>query len=506
MQVTTFSLECDYDTLSLSVIRNDVVTSLWSGGCQRVGEFVISTGSDIDKVILQFSADDSVALRGFEIAYQQSTLSETTSIPCPGTVACSSNGVCDGGMCLCFAGFVGESCENVALCPSDISLCQTSPCDPLCTMDQDSAIAVSVYGNDFEGTGKRMLTSASGKSPKALKTLKHALDIVQPGQTIVMYPGTFVGSNNCGLSISTDGITVRGILGNGLVRVNCNMAYRGYTVSGIDITFANLTMVGMNVQISPGGGALNIIDGSARLEGVTIISAVSASGGGGVYALRSSIELFDTLMTNCAADKGGALFLDGSSVRLHNSDLTNSIAINGGGIYAQNEVSIIGDATSSIAANNATDSGGGVCLVGLTAIDNIDISQNVAPSGAGLAVLSSRTRISSSIVKLNAAAQSGGGVSLLNDAELVVEGTVFQSNSAVDRGGGVYLSSDGSLMFDSSSRISNCSAGTSVLNCIMTMIRAVTYSNALFRIWWWSLQLPLESRNRWCRCLRLDSH
>lgn len=369
------------------------------------------------------------------------------------------HGVCKSGKCSCFAGFVGESCGNVALCPSDLSSCQASSCDPLCFLDQASVIAVSVYGDDTEGTGERLNTSPVGKSPKAIRTLRRALEIVQPGQVIALYPGTFTGSANCGLQVNQANMTIRGIMGSGITRIDCSGLYGGIAVSSGELHLSNLTLTNMTSSSSQSGGAINVADGVVRGLDLHITGGVSTVSGGGIAAVRSSLILRDSSVSNCTADKGGAVFLDYSSFLLKNSRVSQSFAKYGAGIYAQNQVFIRGEGLSFIELNNASIIGGGVCVSGTTEIAGVVVEDNTAVTGAGVAVTAASTVVVNSSIGFNSATKNGGGVALLNLPELEMVSSTIQSNIAALRGGGLHVSSNGSVQFDAASSIVNCSAG-----------------------------------------------
>jgi hypothetical protein len=407
-------------------------------------------------VQLQFSADTTVAFAGFMLSYMDANSSASSTIPCPGLPACSSSGACKSGECSCFAGFVGESCNNVALCPSDISSCQVEACDPLCLLDQDSVIAVSIYGSDTEGTGKRMDTSPAGKSPKAVRSLRQALNIATSGQLIALYPGTFEGTSNCDLQFTLLNLTIRGIGGSDVTRVDCSSMHSGFTVTSDELHLHNVTLANMKAQ---SGSAINIIDGVLIGHDLHIVGGASSANGGGITALRSSVSLVDSSVRNCTAEKGGAIFLDSSNVVLDNTRISSSFAKHGAGIYAQNQVTISGNGRVVVAQNNASIAGGGILASGLTEIEGLRIEHNSGVAGAGLAVTAASTTLVNLIIEQNFATKSGGGVAVLNAAALEVVTSTITSNIAVFRGGGVFSSSSGSVQFDDTSAIFNCSAG-----------------------------------------------
>lgn len=194
-----FWLECSHDSLTINITSNGELKQLWKGGCLREGDFVISTPSGIDSVIIEFVSDGSITYEGMALYYESVDASDAVqdvTVPCPLTPSglCSLNGACRKGACSCFSGFVGESCSNAVICPKDFTTCTVSTCDPICSQSTSDVIVVSVNGDDTQGTGKLMDASGSGTDPKAVQSLRRALELAKPNQTILLYPGVYRGA------------------------------------------------------------------------------------------------------------------------------------------------------------------------------------------------------------------------------------------------------------------------------------------------------------------------
>ncbi|KAE9047636.1 hypothetical protein PR002_g937 [Phytophthora rubi] len=67
---TMFWLECNHDSLTISITTNGETKQLWKGGCHRDGDFVVSTPSGIDYVILEFVSDQNITYEGMALHYE----------------------------------------------------------------------------------------------------------------------------------------------------------------------------------------------------------------------------------------------------------------------------------------------------------------------------------------------------------------------------------------------------------------------------------------------------
>lgn len=330
-----------------------------------------------------------------------------------------------------------------------------------------------------------MDTSPVGKSPKAVRSLQRALEIVQPGWLIALYPGTFEGTSNCGLQFTQPNITIRGIAGSNTTQIDCSSTYGGFTVIGSELHLHNLTLANTRTQ---SGSAITVIDGVLTGHDLHIVGGVSSANGGGIRALRSSVSLVDSGVTNCTAEKGGAIFLDSSNAVLENSRISRSFAKNGAGIYTQNQATISGNG-SVVERNHASIVGGGLLASGLTEIKGVRIEHNSGTVGAGLAVTAASTTLVDVIIEQNSAMKSGGGVAVLNAAALEVATSTIASNIAAFQGGGVFSNSSGSVLFDDASAVRNCSAGAFYLHGMVQLgqklrIRVV-FSIRRWFLWRW---------------------
>ncbi|KUF99072.1 Nucleolar protein 8 [Phytophthora nicotianae] len=387
---------------------------------------------------------------------------ESVSAPCPlsPTGFCSLNGACRKGTCSCFSGFIGESCTNAVICPEDLTTCTSTTCDPVCLHSQNDVIVVSENGDDTQGTGELMDTSTSGTDPKAVKSLRRALELATSGQTILLYPGIYTGVDNCGVTVSTASLLIRGLRGPIPTIVDCKNILRGLIIIS---DAAPNRLEGFRIQntlASTDGGAIKVTDTAVEMKNMVITNANSRQNGGAIYAYQSQLTFTNVEITKCSAAKGGAIFLDNSDLILDDSIITLSSASEGGGIYAQNSVSVSGDKDSNLWQNHASINGGGLCISGSFTGTTLNVLENTALVGAGLTATSGSSTLSGMKVIGNRATNHGGGIAMLNSANLVLQNSTIQTNHADRNGGGVYILSNGSFENTLASEISNCTAAS----------------------------------------------
>lgn len=459
-----FWLECNHDSLTINITTNGETKQLWKGGCHRDGDFVVSTPSGIDYVILEFVSDQNITYEGMALHYESVDASDAVqdvTVPCPLTSSglCSLNGACRKGTCSCFSGFVGESCSNAVICPEDVTACTLSTCDPICFESPGDVIVVSVNGDDTQGTGQLMGISESGNDPKAVQSLRRALELAKPNQTILLYPGVYRGVGNCSVTISTSNILIRGLRGQTITILDCQSLWRGLTISGVSVQLVGFTLQNTLVSNS-NGAAISATSAGIQMQNVYVKNGKSLQNGGGIYAYRSNLKLISSKLSNCSATaKGGAIFMDNSNLTISQSIIELSSANEGGGLYAQNNVTVQGDDESTIRNNTAALNGGGICVWGSLTGTMLSLLQNNASVGAGMAASSGSSILSQVNITQNRALNDGGGIALLNTASLILYYSPIQMNHAERYGGGVYVGSNGTFENKAASEIFNCTAG-----------------------------------------------
>ena len=318
---------------------------------------------------------------------------------------------------------------------------------------------------DFDNTAIVVDTledGADGDFSEGDRSLREALDFIAPGGTITFANSLLsadaglgvgvIGLNGTELAIDA-AVTVLGDIdgdGTGDITVDAQAGSRAFNItdgstdSDIEVTLADLTIVGGSV-VGKGGGILNsetLTLENATIGGNTVTG--SDGDGAGVANLSGTLNLIDsTISGNSAEDDAGGIYnFDGATLSVSNSTISNNSAGSasgnyGGGIssYSNSEVSL----SNSTVSGNSAYGGGGISNFSSStlSVSNSTIGNNTAGDGA---------------------ASFGGGILNTSSGEANIENSTISSNTASAAGGGVF-SFDGSTLNLSSSTISGNSAG-----------------------------------------------
>jgi hypothetical protein len=275
-----------------------------------------------------------------------------------------------------------------------------------------TSITVTSLGDSGSGSLRAAIATANGDPGN-----DYTIDFAVTG-TIGLTDGTLELANN--IDIEGPGASSLAIVRDassgvgpfGIFAVDSNETV---TISGV--TIRN----GVNLASGDGGGIENL--GGMTVTACTI-SGNSASFGGGIYnaAGATAIVSGSTFAANKATGSGGGIFnADGGTATLSDSTLTGNKATDtGGGIDNEGDLTVDG---GTLGGSNFADG-------------------NSATSGGGIFNASAATAIvSSSIIAANKATDTGGGID--NEGDLTVDGstlggnTLAEANSAAS-GGGVY--------------------------------------------------------------------
>ncbi|MBD2326736.1 CHAT domain-containing protein [Alkalinema sp. FACHB-956] len=232
--------------------------------------------------------------------------------------------------------------------------------------------------------------------------------------------------------------------GIGSTVISGNQTTQVFTVASNDVTnsagviasLANLTIQdGRSLNGADGGGILNA--GTLTLSKVAVTNNVASGAGGGI-ANTGSLTLDQSLITNNQANNGGG----GISTSAGTVDITNSTIANnqangvGGGVKLVFKASL--NVTSSTFNNNfATANGGALDLnsdLGIAAatLVNVTLSGNtVNNAGGGVSLGQSQQAVLDSVtIANNQAANGGGGISNLFGGTLTLKNTIVAGNRA----------------------------------------------------------------------------
>ena len=232
-------------------------------------------------------------------------------------------------------------------------------------------------------------------------TIQAAIDAAINYDTIVLGPGTFTGDGNRDLIINGKRVVIVSELGPDATIIDCGGSpgvHRGFEIFGFGLP-----------------------EDSVFISGIQIINGYD-SVGAGMYLHHGGYAI----LTDCWFANNHALF-PGSR---------------GGGIYCDS-----GGAphltNCLITDNSSTSAGGGIASVSCTlSVESCFIQNNIADSGAGLALYDDYSHIWSTVVSSNSASVAGGAAlmdSSVSSGEATFLNCTFFENMAMDTGAGILM-------------------------------------------------------------------
>ena len=245
---------------------------------------------------------------------------------------------------------------------------------------------------------------------------------------------------------------------------------RALTIDGSSPSVVDVDISGGGSFGTIDGGAVYIVGGSPSLDSMSI-SATAGRKGGAIYANgKAAIALSDISIDSTQATHGGALYFDdvtvtadvlsivdvqvdrsGGGAYIDDSDVSfTSLTIQDGtgndtwgvGLYIRDRsnVSVDGGTISgNVAANYASGYyGGGIYMEGNSSLslDTVELSDNTAFGGGGLAVDDYSNAVLVSVVfDTNEADDRGGGLDVAAASTVSCTSCEFSDNIATDGGG-----------------------------------------------------------------------
>ncbi|HUS71839.1 MAG TPA: right-handed parallel beta-helix repeat-containing protein [Sedimentisphaerales bacterium] len=260
-------------------------------------------------------------------------------------------------------------------------------------------------------------------------TIQAAIDACEDFDTVVIAPGTYRGSGNCGINFNGKAITVRSTdptdpqIVNSTI-IDCAGIARGFvfnTWEKADSKVAGLTIINGVAMV---GGAIYSSNNSSPSITNCVIRNNSAFFGGGIACINGKSH---PVITNCQIIAnsasmifgGGGIYLDGSSPTIKNCIISGNTAPEGGAIYSHNASNpLITNCT--ISTNTAYNSAGAIYCFNSS---NLIISHsilwgNTAPSAPEILVgnLGAATTIQISYCDIQ-----GGQTSVILDNDCTVD-------------------------------------------------------------------------------------
>ena len=325
----------------------------------------------------------------------------------------------------------GVLCDAASWVFIDMStLCGNSPnniAGPWTEVD-DVCLAISCQDNNGNGTPDECdTTTGLIHVPDDYPTIQAAIDAAFNGDTILVGPGTWVGTGNEVCNTLGKAIIIRSTNGSGTTIINGQGQRRGITCTN--------------------GEALDTI-----IDGFTISNGLADVGGGVSCVYTSPTIINCVIQNNVATGKslpwhgGGGVYLNNSNAAISNCTIDANTAteadVSGGGVFCSGGVPEITNCTIS---NNIADCGGGMTvLVGAPVISVCNFTENVAvgtyfSDGGGLLNYKGSPVLTQCTMTLNLAQGQGwgGGMSSIG-GNLIVSNCDFSNNEGRN-GGGAYL-------------------------------------------------------------------
>ncbi len=226
--------------------------------------------------------------------------------------------------------------------------------------------------------------------PEDFPVIAAALAACLPGDTVLVAPGTYMGTGNENLSLPAFDIVVIGAAGAMQTVIDCSGWGRGFVIAGGQspaTLLQGFTIAGGYMwggALSEGGG-LRVTNASPTLRDLRLIGCRSGSWGGGIYLSASpGAVLEDILVADCiSSDQGGGVAMVQSSPVLRRVILRGNLAFGcGGGLYCSTSSPALESCT--IVDNSTLGGGSALALAGGSPmIENCLIAFN-GPGGGAL--------------------------------------------------------------------------------------------------------------------------
>jgi len=218
-------------------------------------------------------------------------------------------------------------------------------------------------------------------------TIQAAIDAANPGDEVVLEPGTYTGDGNRDLDFKGKAITVR-------------------STDPADPDVVAATVIDCQ-QKAPGCRFQNGENADSRILGLSIINGTGDFGGAISCTNGSSPTIGDCRFVSNGAAYGGALYCDGGSQKILRCRFYGNVAAEGGGIYCTN--GCVADIRSCVfVENTAVGSGGAVYAGAPVTVRNCTILGNSGSIGGIAAPNGTAALITNSLVWGNEGAQLSG--------------------------------------------------------------------------------------------------
>ena len=199
------------------------------------------------------------------------------------------------------------------------------------------------------------------------------------------------------------------------------------------LILSNLVNIAHNIAYDSGGGVYLtnslLTSYSSKIGRASSDFTNSAFKGGGVYAINSTLNFTNSLITHGNASYGGGVYLNEIS-EISNCNIIDNYATGaGGGIHSRSSGSIYG---CTISNNYSFTFGGGIDCINIGTVNNCDINNNYSYYGGGI-FLNNNEIVSNCNVYDNSAVYGGG---IYCDGKGIIDNCSISGNYASNDGGG----------------------------------------------------------------------
>jgi len=169
--------------------------------------------------------------------------------------------------------------------------------------------------------------------------IQQAIDMADPGDTVLVAPGTYVGEGNKDLNFHGKEAVLRGDGGAAYCIIDLQGQGRGFSFQS-------------------GEGAFTVVEGLTITNG----NFVGVAHGGAIYCIESGPSIRNCVITNNYATCGGGIYCWGGDISIENCLIANNTATDsGGGIYFMGNTNATCHGCT-IVYNQADEYGGGVYI------------------------------------------------------------------------------------------------------------------------------------------------
>ena len=304
-------------------------------------------------------------------------------------------------------------------------------------------------------------SQGSGTEDDPYKSLRTALEHADNGDTILIAPGTYKGTDYAELYI-TKALTIDRWGSDGEVVFDGLGDFRIFTIQANSV-ISHLTFKRAGADKS--GGALEI-KANTLISNCAFEECTSKEYGGAVWVKGVETAIINSVFTKNGAEYGGAVFgeLNTSDVEIAGCRFINNTAARyGGGVGFEGK----GDMLDSILDNNRAGLGGGAVYIWGCEhlIKDSTIKNSVAAEGGAIVSVVSNLTIKNSYL-INNSASSFGGALFSNYCNVTIANSLLRDNRAYYDGGAVYLHKGDNLIYRNLFMSNSANYGGGALHCL----------------------------------------